>query len=79
MAKQLESFYNECMSQLQAESSKIENVIVTEKEFNVLIKNGDIAKNIIDKVQFYSTRIKQTCVVGDKVLYEYVLPDTVTE
>ena len=79
MTKQLESFYNECMSKLQAESSKIENVIVTEKEFNVLIKNNDIAKNIIDKVQFYSTRIKQTCVIGNKLLYEYVLPDTVTE
>ena len=30
-------------------------------------------------MQFYSTRIKQTCVVGDTLLYEYILPDTIKD
>jgi hypothetical protein len=67
------------MSQLQAEASKIENKVVTEKEFNILMKDPQISKNIVDQVQFYSTRVKQTCLAGDKLLYEQVLPDTITE
>ena len=79
MQQQLAAYEQECMSKLQAEASKIENKIVTEKEFNILIKDPQIAKNVVDKVQFYSSRIKQTCVAGDKLLYETTLPDTITE
>ena len=79
MQQQLQSYEQECMSQLQAEASKIENQIITEKEFNVIAKNPTVAKNIVDKIQFYDTRVSQTCCVGDKVLYAKVLPNTVTE
>ena len=79
MGQQLEVARQEAMSQLQAEASKIENQIVSEKEFKILMKDPQIAKNIVDQVQFYSTRIKQTCVAGDKLLYEYILPETITE
>ena len=77
--QQLKVYQQECMSKLQAEASKIENKIITEKEFNELIKNPEISKNIVDKVQFFNTRIKQTCIVGDKLLYETLLPDTISE
>ena len=79
MQQQLQAFQQECMSKLQSEASKIENVIVTEKEFKILIKDPKISENIVDQVQFYSSRIKQTCVAGDKLLYEQVLPDTITD
>ena len=79
MQQQLEVARQESMSQLQAESSKIENKIVSEKEYKILIQDPQIAKNIVDQVQFYSTRIQQTCVAGDKMLYEQVLPETITE
>jgi len=79
MVQQLQVAEQEIMSQLQAEASKIENKIITEKEFNILMKDPQIAKNVVDKVQFYSTRVKQTCLAGDKLLYEQVLPDTITE
>ena len=79
MQNQIQAFEQECMSKLQAEASKIENKIVTEKEYNILIKDPQIAKNIVDKVQFYSSRIKQSCVAGDKLLYETILPDTIKE
>ena len=77
--QQVEVFRQECMSKLQAEASKIENKIITEKEFNILIKDPRIAKNVVDQVQFYSTRVKQSCIAGDKLLYEQVLPDMITE
>ena len=67
------------MSELQAQASKVENSIISDKEFKMISKDPEMAKNIIDAVQFYSTRIKQTCVAGDQLLYEQVLPDTVTE
>ena len=79
MQQQLQVFQQECMSKLQAETSQIENKIVTEKEFKILMKDPQIAKNVVDQVQFYSNRIKQTCLAGDKLLYEQILPDTITE
>ena len=79
MMQQLQVAEQEIMSQLQAEASKIENQIVTEKEFNILMKDPKIAENVVDQVQFYSSRIKLTCIAGDKLLYEQVLPDTIKE
>ena len=79
LMQQLQVAEQEIMSQLQAEASKIENKVVTEKEFNILIKDPKIAENVVDQVQFYSTRVKLTCVAGDKLLYEQIMPDSVTE
>ena len=79
MKQQIEAYQQECMSKLQAEESKVENSIVSEKEYDLILKNQDLAKYMIDKVQFYQTRVKQTCMAGDKILYEIILPDTVTE
>jgi hypothetical protein len=79
MAQQLEVARQESMSQLQAEASKIENKIVSEKEFKILMQDPQIAKNVVDQVQFYSTRVQQTCVAGDKLLYVQILPDSITD
>jgi len=77
--QQLQSYQQECMSKLQTEASKIENQIISEKEYNIILKNEEIAKNIVDSVQFYTIRLKQTCVAGDKVLYESILPESVKD
>ena len=79
MQQQLETYKQECMSKLQAEASKVENQIVTEKEFNILIKDSFLQKNLIDNIKFYDTRIKQTCMCGDALLYERILPDTIKD
>ena len=79
MQDQLAAAEQEYMSQLQAEISKIENRIVTEKEFKILLKDKTFAINVVDAVKFYGTRIRQCCVAGDTLLYEYVLPENVTE
>jgi len=79
MQQQLQAYQQECMSKLQAEASKVENVIISEKEFKILSQQPTIAENIIDKIDFYTTRVKQTCIAGDQLLYEKVLPNSVTE
>jgi len=57
---------------IQEEASKIERKVVTDEEYQILIKSK-VAKNIVDAVEFYERRIKKTCVVGDKLLYEELL------
>ncbi len=79
MQNQLQAFYQETVSNLQNEASQIENTIVSEKEFKILLQNEEIAKNIVDQVQFYDVRVKQIVAVGDKILFEQVLPDTVKD
>ena len=79
MQQQLQAFEQQTVSQLQAEASKIENVVVSEKEFKVLMENKMIADNIVDQVQFYDVRVKQTVAVGDKLLFEKVLPPSVKD
>ena len=76
---QLQSAQQQYVSQLQSQMSKIENIVVTEKEYKVMIDNPVFAKTVVDNIKFYGTKIKLTCVLGDKTLYEYILPDKVKE
>jgi len=79
MQQQLQAAEQEYMSQLQAEASKIENKVISEKEFKILMKDKKFQQTVVDAIQFYGTRIKQTCIAGDTQLYEQVYPENVTE
>jgi hypothetical protein len=79
MQQQLQAAEQEYMSQLQAEASKIENKVISEKEFKILMKDEKFQQSLVDSIQFYGTRIKQTCIAGDTQLYEQVYPENVTE
>jgi len=79
MQQQLQSAEQQYMSQLQNEASKIENNVVSEKEYNILVQDKLFQKSIVDSIQFYGTRIRQTITAGDKMLYEKVFPENVTE
>jgi len=79
MQDQLAVAEQEYMSQLQNETSKIENQVVSEKEFKVLLSDDKFAKNIVGEMRFHANRIKQTCIVGDKLIYEEVLPEHITD
>ena len=79
MAQQLQTAEQQYMSELQSAQSKIENKIISEKEYKVLLKDKTFAVNLVDAVKFYGTRIKQCCLAGDTLLYEYILPENVTE
>ena len=79
MQQQLQAAEQEYMSHLQAEASKIENKVISEKEFKILMKDKKFQESVVDAIQFYGTRIKQTCIAGDTQLYEQVYPENVTE
>ena len=79
MKAQLEGAQQQFMSELQAQTSKVENKIVSEKEFNILKKDKVFASSIVDSVQFYGTRIKQTLIAADVLLEETIFPENITE
>mgnify|MGYP005814232717 FL=1 len=79
MQDQLQAAEQQYMSKLQAEASKIENKVISEKEYKILLKDKAFQESIVDAVQFYGTRIKQTICAGDKLLYEVVYPENVVD
>ena len=79
MQQQLQAAEQEYMSQLQAEASKIENKVISEKEYNILLKDRTFQQSVVDSVQFYGTRIKQTITVGDTLLYDLVYPENISD
>jgi len=79
MQDQLATAEQEMFSQLVGEISAVENIVISEKEFKLMMKNEDFAKSVVDQVSFFGSRVQQTCVVGDTTLYEKVMPENVTE
>ena len=79
MQQEIQQASQSMMAQLQEKASVVENTIITEKEFNLVKKDPNFKDTLVDFVQFYGTRIKLCCVVGDKTLYSKVLPDGITE
>jgi len=79
MQQQLAAAEQQFMSDLQAQASKIENMIISEKEFKIFQSDPEKAKLIVDAIKFYGDRIKLSCICGDTTLYENILPDNITE
>ena len=79
MQKQMQSLMIETQQQLEKVYTKIDNKVVTEKEFKILIKNEDFAKLVTDQIRFHDDRIKVTCVIGDQLIYEKALPDKIKD
>jgi hypothetical protein len=79
MQAQLQGAEQQYMSELQNATSKIENQVISEKEFKILMDDKEFAKNVVGQMRFHAHRIKQTCIAGDKLLYEEVLPENVTD
>ena len=57
------------------EVSRIENICITEAEFNVLIK-GELKNNLVEAIKFFESKIRLSVVVGDQLLVESILPGT---
>ena len=71
---QLESMRREFMSKMQSQATKVDNKLISEKEYNILMENNDFRNNLVDAVRFHKERVKLTCVVGNKTLYTKILP-----
>ena len=67
----------ELMSAAQEQMTKVEQVVLRKEEFDNMIKGDSFKNSVVDFVNFFETRIKLCCSVGDDVfLYEYELPIT---
>ena len=67
----------ELTSAAQEEMTRVEQIVMRKEEFDNMMKSEEFKKNVMDFVDFYETRIKLVCSVGDDVfLYEYELPVT---
>jgi len=62
------------LNKLKEKESKIENRVMTKAEYDIIIQDKKIADTIVDAIEFHEDRIKLTIVVGDKLLYDDVLP-----
>ena len=57
--------------------TRVEQRVMSEKEFDIFSENAELAEQIVDAIDFFETRIKLVCSVGDDILlYEYMLPIT---
>mgnify|MGYP003650831233 CR=1 FL=1 len=74
MQKQLESLSVEIRHKLQEEASKVENKIISKKEYNILINDKIFKSRVVEAIPFNKTVIKLCCIVGDKTLYIKYLP-----
>ena len=73
MESQITQIREQKISQAMEAVSRVENNIVSEKEFKVLMK-GELKKSLIDAIKFYESRIRLSCVIGDTFMYEAILP-----
>jgi hypothetical protein len=73
--QQLEQMKTQKTQELMEEVSRIENEVVTEKEFQILMK-GELKNNLVEAIKFYETKIRLTVAVGDQLLFESILPGT---
>ena len=79
MQNQLQTMQMQYSTELQESMSKVENKVVSEKEYKILLTNKSFADTIIDSARFHDDRIKLTCVAGDQFLYEQIFPEEVKD
>ena len=72
--KQLQSISVEIRHKLQEEASKVDNKIITKKEYEIFIRDEKFRSNVVEAIPFHKTVVKLCCVIGDKTLYVKHLP-----
>ena len=77
--QQVQVAREEMMSKLQSEVTKVENRVLSKEELEVFKNNRTFKAMIQEIVPFYDSKIKKTCVVGDRLLYEKALPRGIKE
>jgi len=63
------------ISAAMEEAGRVEQTVVSEKEFKILMK-GPLKDNLVEAIRFFDDKVKVTVCVGDQFLYERYLPGT---
>ena len=69
----------EMLKEAQKGLTKTDNIIMDKKRFDAMMKSKEFAKNVQEAIPFFKTKIQITCIVGDKFLYSYDLPEDIDE
>tara|TARA_R110002012_G_scaffold312853_1_gene523940 strand:- start:2479 stop:4791 length:2313 start_codon:yes stop_codon:yes gene_type:complete len=77
--EQIVQMQQQMLSDLMKKATKQENIIMAKKQFEQQMLDPEFKQYIQEAVPFYKERIKLTCAVGDKLLYEYMFPDNVED
>ena len=72
--EQLEAAEQQLMAEAQKKATIIQNKVISEKEYKIIMEEEEFAKNVTEAVKFYKDGIKLCCVAGDVTLYESHLP-----
>jgi hypothetical protein len=67
------------MNDLVQKATRVDNKVVTEKEYNILQKDTSFNNILQEAIRFHGDRIRKICVAGDVTLYDIFLPDNITE
>ena len=67
------------MKMAEESASSTEHKVVNDKQYKILLKNMDIARQIINANSFYQPRINVRCSVSDKFLFERMLNPKIAE
>jgi len=71
----IEEMRMQLTSQAQDAATRIEQQIMTEASYQILLKGEEMKDNILEAIKFHEDRIELTCSIGDDTfLYEYTLP-----
>jgi hypothetical protein len=73
--QQLQQERQNRISSAMEEAGKVEQTVVSEKEFKILMK-GELKNNLVEAIKFYDNKVKVTVCVGGEFLYERYLPGT---
>tara|TARA_R100000655_G_scaffold20867_1_gene42910 strand:- start:5250 stop:7544 length:2295 start_codon:yes stop_codon:yes gene_type:complete len=77
--QQLQVASQQMLAEAQQQAEVIENLVISEKEFKLLEDDPNFKESVVDVVQFYGTRIKQSIIVGDKTITTNILPEGIDE
>ena len=77
--EQVEMAEMQFANELQKQASVIDNKVISKQEYNILAKDKEFTELIVDTIEFYDSRIKKTCVVGDVCIYEKYLPSKIKD
>ena len=72
--EQLQAAQQQLMAEAQKKATIIQNKVISEKEYKIIMEEEEFAKNVTEAVKFYKDGIKLCCVSGDVTLYESHLP-----
>tara|TARA_E500000305_G_scaffold55010_1_gene43878 strand:+ start:6632 stop:8932 length:2301 start_codon:yes stop_codon:yes gene_type:complete len=79
MQQQLQQAQQQMTAELQQQATIVQNMVISDKEYKVIIQDAKFANTIVEVVEFYGDRIKLCCTAGDTMLYERILPEGITE